>query len=778
MKRFLPFLFIVIVWALFASPFLIKHKIPYPSDLQVNSSDLWSSYPKYWSGVYNPGQPDVISQIYPWKSLVIESWKNADVPLWNPNVFSGTPLLANYQSSAFSITNLFYFIFDFNIAWSLTALSPPLLAGIFMYLYIKSLRLREVSSLVASLSFMFCGFITVWLSYTTLSLAICFLPLALLAIEKYEKTELSRYLFLLWLTFPLSLFSGHFQTSLYFIIIVLGYTLFKYLEDRKKGNLFNYLLFVTLGILSASIQIIPSIELYLNSVRSSIFQKISPLSLTHLPTIVAPDFYGNPVTRNNILANYAEQTVFFGTIPFLLALYSIFMKNVKVYFFLLIAVISLILSINSPIADLFVNLKIPVLSTASLSRILVLVSFSGSVLAAFGISKLEKDLSNEKYKDLRIWIFICLIVFALTFAIGIKIINPIFSQVAVKNTILPVLMFSGLIFAIGISVFRKKYLQVTLLIILLMVTFDMLRFAIKWQPFGESNLLFPKTPIIEKLITLDKTYRTIGPLRQEGYNYLRIPGTDGYDPLYINRYGEFIEGVNGKIKSSGRVGTSLPFASINTPKAIELLGVKYVLIKNRDINKPWSFPINKYPPSQFTEIYKEKDFTLLENKNALPKAILVGNYEVEQDKQKIVDKIFSKDFDIKSQSILEKDPGIKQTDVSGSVIITNYSPNQIDLKVNSDNEGLVIINDNYYPGWKANVNGKLEEVRLANYSFRGIKVPAGESNIKVYYEPDSFRLGLVLSAFSILAVGLILGRKWYTVTHGKTKNSSHPWKLT
>src|SRR3990167_5370473 len=354
-KKILPLLFIVFLWLIFSKPFFLDNKIPYPADFQVNHFSFWGEYEKFASPIRNPAQPDVVSQIMPWKHLVIELWKNYQIPFWNPYSFSGVPLLANYQSSPFSVTNIFYFFVNFENAWSFAVLTQPLLAGIFMYLFIRSLKLKTFSAVLAAISFMFCGFITVWMSYTTLSLAISFLPLSLFAIEKYQANKQYRFLVLLSLTFPLSFFSGHFQISIYFALFVFAYIIFKLVENGNKYDFVNYLSFSFLGILLASPQIIPSIELYQESFRSSIFQKINAVAWKHLPTIISPDFYGNPVTRNNFFGNYAEWNIFSGVLPFLLGIYSLITHSKKVLFFALMALVSLLLSFNSPILDLFIK---------------------------------------------------------------------------------------------------------------------------------------------------------------------------------------------------------------------------------------------------------------------------------------------------------------------------------------------------------------------------------------------------------------------------------------
>src|SRR5436190_4510509 len=204
LKKIWPLLFIALIWLIFASPYLLKSKVPFPSDYLASNFGPWNAYNLYVGPVKNGATPDVISQIYPWKKLVIDSWKSGSVPLWNPYSFAGTPLLANYQSAGLSPFNLLYFILPFIDAWSIQVLLQPLLAGIFMYLFVRTLKLSKEASLVSAIAFMFCVVITVWGVYGTLGYAILFLPLSLLAIEKLYETKKWYFAILLTLSIPLS----------------------------------------------------------------------------------------------------------------------------------------------------------------------------------------------------------------------------------------------------------------------------------------------------------------------------------------------------------------------------------------------------------------------------------------------------------------------------------------------------------------------------------------------------------------------------------------------
>lgn len=757
-KKIYPYIIICFVWIIFSSPFLFNSKIPFPVDNQLNHFSLWNTYEKYWGPVKNPATTDVINQIYPWKHFTIESLKNKEIPLWNPYSFSGTPHLANYQSAVFSISNIFYFILDFKIAWGIAVVIQPLLAGMFMLLFMQSLKRSKEASIISAVSFMFCGFITAWINWTTLSLAISFLPLALFAIEKYFSTKNLIFLLILLVSIPLSFFSGHFQTSLYFFGFINFYLLFKYAQTKDLKTTSSVLIFIALGLTSSFPQIIPSLELYFNSVRSGIFSKIFPFPITHLPLFFAPDFYGNPVTRNAFFGNYGEWSVFFGTIPFFLAIYSLLKKNSYATFFLISLLIFLLIGLNTPLLDFIISLKIPVISTSSAGRILVLTSFCGAVLAGFGLDLLTEDMKKRNFKNIILLFISGIIIFGTIFIyIFSGIIDEKFSQISLRNIVLPSLLFFILFITSVVGFIKPKFIKIILLILITVTIFDMLRFSTKWQTFQDKNLIFINTPIVDRLLENDNLYRTLGPFVAEGSVYFNLPINFGYDPLYISRYGEFLESLDdGKINSPGRVGVTVPQYAKYFPKTIDFLGIKYILIKKSDLKKPWVFPLENFPTNKFSLIYSDKNFLLYENLTVSKRAFLVGNYTDELENQKIIDEIISPKFNFNQRAILEKKINTELSIDRGEAEILSFRPNKIVVNTKSNSSQLLVMSDNYYPGWEASVNNSKSEILRTNYSFRGVVIPKGESVIEFIYFPNSFKYGLIISFLSIVLASIIL----------------------
>ena len=757
-------IFIVLVWFIFSSPFFINNKVPFSSTYLVNFFSPWSDYPGFSSPVKNNAMPDVISQIYPWKNLTIDTFKNFQLPLWNPYSFSGTPNLANYQSAVLTPFNILFFIFKFVDAWSLLILLQPLLAGLFMFLCLTSLDITKKSSVLGSISFMFCGFITTWMAYGTLPYAILFLPLAIYAIEKFYQTKKSRFLILLSFVFPFSFFSGHFQISIYFFLAVILYLFYKLITLKKFNYFYLTLIYSGIGLFLSLPQLLPSIELYSQSLRSGLFEKIEAIPWDYLPTFVSPDFYGNPVTRNDWFGHYAEWNGYIGFLPFMFAFYAIF-KNTKkvVWFFVILSLLSILLSFSSPVLDLLIWLKIPVLSTSAASRIIVLFSFSASVLAAFGFDRFFEDLQIRNIKKILLWIFSFGILFlVLWLVVLLKLFIPLDKiLIARQNLLLPTIIFLASTFSILFVLFfhskiSKKLNIINILAIFLIciVAFDLVRFSSKWMPFESKTLMYPNVPIVSEFNKISNDGRVLGNLGGEATTYYQLDSVEGYDAIYIKRYGEFIASLaNGKLQESPRSVVLFPKSGLYTKKAINLLNIKYIIYKVGDGHAPWVFPFWTYKTSVFSLLYNDGIYQVLQNNDVYPRAFLVSKYVVQNSPQKILDTMFARSFDLRKEVVLESKPNLNlDLNAKSNVNILNYSKDKITIRVKSSGNSLLFLSDTFYPGWSAYVNNVKTPIYRADFTFRAVFIPKGEDTVEFIYNPSSFNFGIIGGLIGILSI--------------------------
>ncbi len=757
-KLFHPVICIIALWFIFCIPYFFHNKVPFSSTYQVTTFAPWSAYPQNGIPVKNGAMPDVITQIYPWRYEAISLWKHRQLPLWNMSSFGGTPLLANYQSAVLSPLNVLFFFTPFVEGWSLLVLFQPLLAGIGMYLFARQVGVSKWGGLLSSISFMFCGFLVVWMGYATLGYALLFLPYALTGLEGFFSTKQTKYLFLLSFSLPLSFFSGHFQISLYVLLATLAYYLYKSFQKKSLFlSLFSGIALFS-GILLCLPQILPSLEFYTQSLRSGLFQKGEAIPLAYLPTLLAPDFLGNPVTRNDWFGHYAEWNMYIGIIPFFLALFSLTLwKKSIVRFAFVTGILCVLLALDTPITDVFVRLHIPVLSTSALSRIVGVYSFFFALLAGFGLDSLYHFLSDNKKKIPGLLMGFVIIAFGLLWiVIAKKLFLPLEKiPIAKQNLILPTSIALGFILCLFIGMVPQKRVKYICFVLLLcFVAFDMYRFVTKWQSFDPKNFVYENVPVTQAFSRIAGYERVLGNFGAQVSDYYKLPGLEGYDALYPRRYGEFIASLNdGEFHEADRSVVTFPRQGLYTSQVLNLLNVKYLVHKVSDDNMGWTLPYWNYPSNQFSPLYTDASYRILENTSVYPRAFLVGNYVLKQKKQSILDTMFAKDTDLRRTVVLEEKPNQAiSEDTQAHTKIVFYKANNVKIQTSAKTAMLLFISDQFYPGWKAFMDGQDTHLYRADFAFRAVEVPAGVHTIVFSYQPTSFYMGLWGACIGLVAL--------------------------
>ncbi|MCL4418168.1 MAG: YfhO family protein, partial [Actinobacteria bacterium] len=360
-KNFWPLILIGIIVLLFFFP-IFKGNMPFPGDLLVNSNPYSSqSFLGYNPGGYpNKAQgADVITEIYPWRHFSIDQIKQGEIPFWNPHNFSGNPQIANFQTALFYPLNILYLILPFNLSWTLIIMLQPFLAGIFMFLFLKKgVGLKDFASFIGAVSFSFSSYMSVWIQYGNIGSTLLWLPLILLLIKNFVSKITALNFLILSLSLCMSFLAGYIQGVFYIYILSFLYYLYLVLQEKKKvKNLKKHILFlvaILTPVLITFFQILPTIQLFSDSTRgaytlSQIEKNLSPIM--NWITIVFPDFFGNPATRNYWLdGTYIERVLYPGSVVLLFAVFSVFnkIKITERKFFLVVGIISLVIATNFP----------------------------------------------------------------------------------------------------------------------------------------------------------------------------------------------------------------------------------------------------------------------------------------------------------------------------------------------------------------------------------------------------------------------------------------------
>ncbi|MEX2027886.1 MAG: YfhO family protein [Candidatus Curtissbacteria bacterium] len=741
--------------------------------VNINSHFLVSFFPLYGENLaFKLSGLDQLRLYYPAYHFMLEEFGQVSIPLWNPYAFSGQPNVANLQSAVFYPLNLFGFFMPFSWFWNLMRFSPSLLAAFFTYLYLRHLGLSKISGFFGALGFGFSPFILVWGEEQVITPhSVIWLPLIFFAVERFLSGKRKRLSFaLISLSVACSIFAGFIQTTIYMLLFSGVYIFYRcgYSKIRQAAALLGALV---LGVAMSAIQLIPTIELYFLSARAEFALK-ETLNTFLLPpeallTYLAPDFFGNPATYNFFrsgAAQYYEGVLFAGVGILIFATFalSLWRKNKLTVFFFIIFAITLSTAVDLPTSRLLSSLPIPIIGSSIAVRILFVPVFCLAVMAAIGLELWLK--SKEKLtKALEIIaLFYLVLIFVLLIYKAFQIPyfwDPRFAannnlKVSFRNLVVPIFIF-GSICAFGFLAQRQKVSRQLVAIVIIGISFAHISlFAQKFFSFSDEKYLFPKIPVLDFIVKNQGNFRSwgIGDAFLEN-NFATAYGInfpEGYNSLSILSYSQFTQAMQGVSLDDfvsradagvGRDRVDLLLPNPNRRKLIDILGIRYVIGKNSDAGL--------LEKNDLKRVFEDSDFSVFENGQVMPRVFLASRYEKVTERERIIPRLLADDFDMRESLILEHDSPISPQAGEGGVEVLSYRSGEVIIKTKSEAPKLLFISDNFYPGWKAKVDGDETAIMRADYTFRAVPLLAGEHTVRFYFDSDSFKWGALISLLSL-----------------------------
>lgn len=222
----------------------------------------------------------------------------------------------------------------------------------------------------------------------------------------------------------------------------------------------------------------------------------------------------------------------------------------------------------------------------------------------------------------------------------------------------------------------------------------------------------------------------------------------GHHPNDLARYRELI----------GMAGSGLPLNLLQSGNIRALLNVRYILWPDLAMGQSPTGPVlsrTQTPDGRTLESVFEE--------TGLPRARLVGSAVVKTDEE-AVPYMLSPDFDPEREVVLAQAAPLELDggSVSGEVTWIEREPDRLRLEVSAERPALLVVADNWYPAWKARVNGESVPVLRAYHTLRALPVPAGRTQVEMYYESRllgwSFRLGIAVLFALLAANGVQLWR--------------------
>jgi hypothetical protein len=285
------------------------------------------------------------AQFIPWWKLAFDTLLSGHLPLWNPFVGMGAPLVANYQSALFYPPNWIYFFLYIlgdvpAMAWgqSLILTAHLIWSGLGLASLVRRLGLGALGQTISGLAFGLSGYLVARAWFSTVNAAVAWIPWVLIIAYEMSISQKKIYKGLkLGLILGIQLLAGHAQTSWYtwlFAAMWIGFwswsasqkqqkkLIFRLIEVMKNWGLLGSSIF--LGVAVAAIQLLPTAEYLLHSQRASAAEFESAMTYSFWPWrflgLLAPNIFGNPVHSDYWGYGYFwEDAIYIGVLPLLLA---------------------------------------------------------------------------------------------------------------------------------------------------------------------------------------------------------------------------------------------------------------------------------------------------------------------------------------------------------------------------------------------------------------------------------------------------------------------------
>jgi hypothetical protein len=709
---------------------------------------------------------DMLMFSYPIRSFASTSLAMGQFPLWNPYTFNGMPFFADIQTSVLYLPSLALVLFVKNntlgFYWlEVMVILHYVLAGWGMYRLAASYGFERIASLFAGAAFMLSGFMITHAIHQQVITLVAWYPLIFLSFRRMLQEKTWRWTCITAILVGHSILAGFPQLSLYLFFFLGVYTvwfLLTPLGERRIVSRETILLavkaglMVTLALGLASVQLLPSTELAPLSQRAQItYEKATEGSLApeQLFTLILPKLFGTAGAQSysywgpGPYWHFWETCVYLGVLPLFLAALALFLrsKDREVWFFSGYALFSLLFALGGsfPVHRFFYEF-VPGFSTfRDPARMGIFLSFAVSILAAYTLDAIARGTAGAPARLRARSVATGVSIFSL--AVGIGVIsgmldgslpflhNPTVAATvrSTTTTALVLIAASGVLvialLADGGANRWLRYLTIPL------AAMDLLIFS-AGQNDSPNNPAeyFARPAAIVRFLHAEEAR---GPLRvntRNAYGMImdrnqgmidRVQMVEGYTPLMLQR----------------------GFPPFRTDEQrFDLLNVRYKVALE---------------PGR-------RGLSLVQHPTAMPRAFFLYDVRVLPSDEAVLAAVADTNWSHRTTAYLDHDPGLSiplpARPPSWSAQIMRYENNLIAISAETEDNGLLVLGEIYYPGWEATVDGHPAEVLRVDGGIRGIAVGSGRHEIVVQFVSPPFRRGayISLATLALCLAGIIL----------------------
>ena len=699
---------------------------------------------------------DLTNMFLHWVRFAVSSIQQGQFPSWNPYLFSGQPFVANPQPALFYPPTWLALLMPAIKALNLIAVLHIWLAGVGMYAWLRSERASAAGALFGAVVFSFSGYFFVRVRGGHIGVVTTgdWMPFVLWAYWSAVKRRSWKLAIVGGLPVGLSILAGHTASFIYVALALVAYAAFCawrcWREERSvRAAVFPLVwagVMLLVGLALAAVQLLPLAELALRSTRQAVpsydFAARFSWPPGHLLTLLVPNFFGEPTHTGYWGDGIYDEFIFYvGLLPLFLALLGLRLRHRLTPFLIALGLGALLLAFGKhgclhPLFYRFVPLfrmaRAP--ARAGFLFTLAAAALSGLAVTALQSSREEQTRLLRPLKwslALPVALGALALITAgfMAFAWG-REANPAAGRLwhTANQTALFLLFFLlayGLLMAWRDTSRPRTNLW---LLALGLAVLDLWTFGsgvLEVRDVQESAYW----RIVSQAVSDPQAARVLpwglSDFDQNGGMAFGLRSVFGYDPLTLQRYEEFI--------------TSRPDPRART---YDLLNAGYLVA-----TAPQEFPTGPDAPRLLLE---QSGVYVYERPAVLPRAWIVPQIEVLYDTAATLARIHDPEFDPRTTALV--DSAIECAHGSeGEVEIVRYEGNRIEAQVRGGG-GLLIFSEVDYPGWQATVDGNPAQLVRADYLLRALCVPAGEHQVTLVYDPPLLKVGLAITALTLLFI--------------------------
>ncbi len=714
--------------------------------------------------IANPLPSDVTVQFLPWNAALRWAIAHGQWPLWNPFELGGNVLAAAAQSAPFHPVTLLGLLLPMPDALGFMASMTYFLAALGMFLFLRNLELRSLSSLFGAAGWMFSTYVVTY-THTAHGNAIALLPLVMLGARMVARSPGVRAASMLAGALILLTLCGHPETSLHIIALATLYLIFCARENWGLVIVSGLgagiaALLLTAFFLLPMIDAIPQTREYLHRRSGAETMSASWRAVAHVLTLnVIPFADGTPgieETRHDVpLRHRSLGSAYCGAMMLAPALLALLRARTRErYFFLAVVLFGLLAGAEAPgVTSILAHL--PGFSLAINARMISFAAFGICVLGAMG---LQASLAE---RHALAWLFLGV---AMTITIAIALVavegtlTPDFVRANAIREVVPLLLAFAVLRTFTVN---RAVMAGLLTLLLLQRVMEIGGFIAT----VDRRAFFPPIAGFEQLSRTGEPYRIVaqGPL---------------FAPNISALYG--LEDVRGyQAMTFARLAETFPLWSIPQPvwsnrvddltaPMLSLMNVRYALALPETV-----------PPAGWRLIGRYPSYQLIENSAVLPRAFIPRVIQSGANNV-LAGMAACRDFAYEGWIETEGAPA-SVANGEGTVAVRALG-SHVTLHASMRSPAWVVISETAWKGWDATMGRQRLKVHFADHAFLGIYIPAGEHDIELSYRPKAVTTGAIISVVSALAMigaAVLRRRRKGRINHRDTEDTElKPYSAT